>query len=105
MANIFGFGTYGCILAHQIRFHCECNTEFNLFDWYCEYNESGNQLKVVFELLCVQMYFSVSSNCQDCWFDTSESYFIREEHNKLNKNIEKADNSDYTDLTSLLEGE
>lgn len=85
MANIFGFGTYGCILAHQVRFHCECNTEFNLLDWFWEYNEAGNQIKVVLELCMIQLYFSVSSNCQDCWFDTSESYFLREEHHKLPK--------------------
>lgn len=88
MANIFGFGTYGCILAHQIRFHCECNTQFNLLDWFYEYNELGNQIKIIAELFKVQFYFSISSNCQDCWFDTHESYFLRQDHQNLDKEIQ-----------------
>jgi hypothetical protein len=32
------------------------------------------------------MYFSVSSNTQDCWFDSYESYYLRQEHQKLPPN-------------------
>lgn len=86
MANIFGFGTYACILGHQVRFHCECNTLFNWYDWFYEYNELGNQIKLVIEICKIQMYFSVSSNTQDCWFDSYESYYLRQEHQKLPPN-------------------
>jgi hypothetical protein len=81
--NLFGFGTYFCALGHQIRFHCECNTLFNWYDWFYEYEELSNQIKLVIEICKIQMYFSIGSNIQDCWYDSYESYFLRQEHQKL----------------------
>ena len=79
MANLFGFGTYGGILGHYIKFHLECSTLFKWFDWFVEFNEEDNSVRILIEFLKVQIYMAISSNIQDVYNFTHESYFIRQE--------------------------
>lgn len=96
MANLFGFGGFTCLLAHQIRLHVECNTIFNWYSWMVEYNEPANQLKIVLELCKIQLYISIGSNVQDCWFDSEDSYFLRVEHEQEPKYFQNRE--DYTTI-------
>lgn len=82
MANIFGF-TFGfCLFGHSIRLHIESNTLYGWFNYNLMYDETSNGITLMFEVCKVQLMFSVLSNCQDFWFNSPDSYFIRQ--NKLN---------------------
>lgn len=73
---IFGFGSYFSILSHAVRLHVEWNTHFNLFGYEISYNEQSNGVSIAVELLKLQVFVSILSNCQDLWFNTADSSLI-----------------------------
>lgn len=82
MANLFGFGTYGGVLGHYLKFHIEANTDFNWLSCMAEFSEEENGVRILIELCKVQMFMAISSNIQDVYNYTSSSYFLRQEHAK-----------------------
>lgn len=89
--NIFGFGAYFSLLGHCVRLHIEANTYYNWFDWQVSYDESLNGIRIMIEFLKIQTFIGIGSNTQDIWFFDSGSYFIRQEHDKMPKELENLD--------------
>lgn len=67
----FGFTIGGAILSHSIRLHIEASNINKWFNYFIEYDESANGFRIILDLLKIQMYFSILSNCQDFWFNDS----------------------------------
>lgn len=67
----FGFTIGGAILSHSIRFHIEVSSVNKWFNYFLEYDESANGFRIILDLLKIQLYFSILSNCQDFWFNDS----------------------------------
>lgn len=79
---LFGITFGGALLSHSFRFHIECNTYNSWFAHYFEYIEQSNGFVMALELCKIQLYMCVLSSCQDLYMNTSDSFFVRQEHAK-----------------------
>lgn len=103
--NIFGFGTYFNLLGHSIRLHIEANTYFNWFDWQLNYDESLNGARIMIEFLKIQTFIGIGSNVQDTWFFDSSSFFIRQDHDKMPKELKELADNELAQIEDDEDGE
>ena len=87
MASLFGFTGGINLLGHGVRLHIEANTLYKMFDYCIEYDESLNGIRIQLQLLGIQVFLGIGSNVQDFWFFDSSTYYLRQNNQEDNFNI------------------